>query len=173
MELGIVALCGALLSWALWTSATIDRQVAADLGRLQHESAVRWTALVETGIPAERATALVLTELRGRLAGASSEAREMAFVPALDLERLWQARLLNPFAETGTSAPRTDYERLTLREERNDVRLVLQAGTAGVRAARESRAHQVLAGSMSVTLLSLGAITRRVRSRRRDQFAPT
>lgn len=173
MELGILTLCGMLLSSAIWTSATIDRQVEAQLGRLRHESAARWTALVETGIPADRATALVLSELRGRLAGESTSAPEMAFVPALDLERLWQARLLNPFAETGTSAPRSEYERRTLREERNDVRLALQAGSAAVRAAHESRAQQVLAGGMSVTLLSLGAITRRVRSRRRERLAST
>lgn len=173
MELGIVTLCAALVSWAFWSAATTDRQVTAELERLRRDAAARWTALVETGVPAERATTVVLTELRGRLAGESTVKPEMAFVPALDLERLWQARLLNPFADTGTSAPRTEYERLTLREERNDVRLALQAGTPAVRAAREARAHQVLVGGISVTLLSLGVITRRVRSRRREGLSPT
>lgn len=173
MELAIVALCAALLSWVLWTAVTTDRQVTAELERLRHEAAVRWTALVETGVPAERATTVVLTELRGRLAGDSVAAREMAFVPAVDLDRLWQARLLNPFADTGTSAPRTEYERRTLREERNDVRLALQAGTPAVRAARSTRAQQVLAGGISVTMLLLGGVARRVRSRRRAGLSPT
>jgi hypothetical protein len=168
LELGSLTLCGALLSWALWTSVTVERQVAADLGRLRATSAARWTALVETGVPAHQATELVLTELRGRVAGQPTAIPDMAFVPAVDLDRLWQARLLNPFLESGTSAPRNEYERQTLREERNDVRLVLHAATPSVRAARGVRAQQLLAGFTSLALLTVGAIAYRVRSRRRD-----
>jgi hypothetical protein len=105
MELAIVALCAALLSWVFWTAVTTDRQVTAELERLRHEAAVRWTALVETGVPAERATT--------------------------------------------------------------------QGGRPAVRAARATRAQQVLAGGIGVTMLLLGGVARRVRSRRRAGLSPT
>ena len=167
VEAVFLALVSAALGWALWTTTTVERRVNQDMRAIDARAADRWTALVETGLAPDSATALVLADLRTRLSGTRWPARPIPFVADREVAWLVQAQGLNPFYAAGETVARDAREAASLRAARAEIRYALAAGRPLVREARAADGRRnVGVASVGWTLLA-GVVAVRLYRRRR------
>lgn len=170
-EWGVLFLAGGALVWALVGWSTLPLHVETVLSKEYARAGDRWTAWVDAGVPPDSATAVVVAELRARLAGQTPATPRPPFIEEANTEWQWQARQLNPFSDPRTTLPRTPREVYALEAARTDIELTVRAGTPTLHRLHliQARWRVVGAAVLLGTLLGLIAVRRQRRLTRAAQ----